>query len=51
MYILLGIVYKEYAEKDAIIGELGVFQLTAYRCRCGHDWVPKNLRQLEQLKC
>ena len=23
----------------------GTFQVTAYRCRCGHEWVPKNLRQ------
>ena len=21
------------------------FQVTAYRCRCGHEWVPKDLRQ------
>ena len=24
---------------------LGAFQVTAYRCRCGHEWVPKDLRQ------
>jgi predicted Zn-ribbon and HTH transcriptional regulator len=20
----------------------GTFQVTAYRCRCGHEWVPRN---------
>ena len=24
------------------------FQVTAYRCRCGHEWVPSNLRQKER---
>ena len=23
----------------------GEFQVTAYRCRCGHEWVPANIRQ------
>ena len=23
------------------------FQVTAYRCRCGHEWVPKDLHQTE----
>ena len=23
------------------------FQVTAYRCRCGHEWVPKALHQAE----
>jgi predicted Zn-ribbon and HTH transcriptional regulator len=22
--------------------EAGEFQTTAYRCRCGHEWVPRN---------
>ena len=26
----------------------GVFQVTAYRCRCGHEWVARNLRQAER---
>ena len=25
----------------------GTFKVTAYRCRCGHEWVPKDLRQEE----
>ena len=25
----------------------GEFQVTAYRCRCGHEWVPANIRQVE----
>ena len=25
----------------------GTFQVTAYRCRCGHEWVPKALHQPE----
>ena len=24
------------------------FQVTAYRCRCGHEWVPRNLKQIER---
>ena len=24
------------------------FQVTAYRCRCGHEWVPHNLRSTER---
>ena len=28
--------------------EPGIFQVTAYRCRCGHEWVAKNLRQAER---
>ena len=31
-------------------GEPGVFQVTAYRCRCGHEWVTKDLRQIERPK-
>ena len=23
------------------------FKVTAYRCRCGHEWVPKDLHQAE----
>ena len=23
----------------------GTFRVTAYRCRCGHEWVPRDLRQ------
>ena len=26
-------------------GPPGPFQVTAYRCRCGHEWVPANLHQ------
>ena len=26
----------------------GTFQVTAYRCRCGHEWVPKVLHQAER---
>ena len=26
----------------------GVFQVTAYRCRCGHEWVARDLRQTER---
>ena len=26
----------------------GTFQVTAYRCRCGHEWVPKKLRNAER---
>ena len=25
-----------------------VFQVTAYRCRCGHEWVPNDLRSGER---
>ena len=25
----------------------GKFRVTAYRCRCGHEWVPKDVRQTE----
>lgn len=24
------------------------FQVTAYRCRCGHEWVPSDLHQTER---
>ena len=27
---------------------IGEFQTTAYRCRCGHEWVPKGLRHAER---
>ena len=27
---------------------IGEFQTTAYRCRCGHEWVPKQLRTAER---
>ena len=26
----------------------GKFQTTAYRCRCGHEWVPNGLRRAER---
>ena len=26
----------------------GVFQVTAYRCRCKHEWVARDLRQTER---
>ena len=26
----------------------GTFRVTAYRCRCGHEWVPKDIRQTER---
>ena len=26
----------------------GEFLTTAYRCRCGHEWVPKGLRYIER---
>ena len=29
-------------------GEPGEFLVTAYRCRCGHEWVPKGLRYIER---
>lgn len=25
----------------------GTFKVTAYRCRCGHEWVRKDLHQTE----
>ena len=25
----------------------GVFRVNAYRCRCGHEWTPRNIRQKE----
>ena len=28
----------------------GVFKVNAYRCRCGHEWVPKDLHQVERPK-
>ena len=28
----------------------GVFMVTAYRCRCGHEWVPMDLNQVERPK-
>ena len=28
----------------------GVFQVAAYRCRCGHEWVTKDLHQAERPK-
>ena len=30
---------------DISKGKPGAFQVTAYRCRCGHEWVPANLHQ------
>ena len=24
------------------------FRVTVYRCRCGHEWVPKDIRQTER---
>ena len=27
---------------------LTTFKVTAYRCRCGHEWVPHNLRSEER---
>ena len=32
---------------DVENGHPGTFTVTAYRCRCGHEWVPKDLRQTE----
>ena len=29
-------------------GQPGEFLTTAYRCRCGHEWVPKGLRYIER---
>ena len=29
-------------------GAPGEFLTTAYRCRCGHEWVPKGLRYIER---
>ena len=26
----------------------GEFMAVAYRCRCGHEWSPKNLRKAER---
>ena len=26
----------------------GQFLVNAYRCRCGHEWVPRNLHQVER---
>ena len=26
----------------------GEFQTTAYRCRCGHAWLPKSLKTIER---
>lgn len=28
--------------------EPGTFQVTGYRCRCGHEWVARPLRQTER---
>ena len=30
--------------------EPGMFQVNAYRCRCGHEWVPMNIHQEEMPK-
>ena len=34
--------------KDMDDGGPGTFQVTAYRCRCGHEWVARDLRQTER---
>ena len=26
----------------------GVFKVTAYRCRCGYEWVPRDVRSTER---
>lgn len=26
----------------------GTFEVTAYRCRCGHEWVPNKIRSEER---
>ena len=28
--------------------QVSTFQVTAYRCRCGHEWVPNDLRSEER---
>ena len=28
--------------------EGSTFKVTAYRCRCGHEWVPAEFRQVER---
>ena len=28
--------------------EPGTFQVTAYRCRCGHEWVNRDLKNIER---
>ena len=33
---------------DTAEKEPGAFQVTAYRCRCGHEWVTKDLHQAER---
>lgn len=29
-------------------GLASTFRVTAYRCRCGHEWVPRDLRSTER---
>ena len=30
-------------EEDQATPIIGEIQVTGYRCRCGHEWAPKNL--------
>ena len=34
------------AEEDTL--QPGEFLSTAYRCRCGHEWLPKSLKAAER---
>ena len=34
--------------EEAEENQLGEFPAVGYRCRCGHEWSPKNLRNPER---
>ena len=34
--------------RDSVSEDSSTFQVTAYRCRCGHEWVPLHLRSAER---